>query len=138
MLKKYLPFIILLAAGVLLWYVKSNQRNHYPRRNTDDNITIPVNSNEGFSRHPDKIIYTKHARCRMDCRHIDESEITEVIENGKVNYNKIEEDGRGKTFPLEGMTHDKQWVRIVVAPTGNGLVIVTVIDLDKDWYCDCK
>ena len=74
----------------------------------------------------------------MDCRHIDESEIKEILENGKLNYSKIEEDARGKTYPLEGITHDKQHVRVVFAPKDNGLLVVTCIDLDTEWACDCK
>lgn len=137
MLKKYLPFILLLAAALFYWYVKSNQRKHFPSKDVE-NITVPANADEGFSRHPDKIIYSKHARCRMGCRHIDESEVKEIIENGNINYAKIEEDERGKTYPIEGLTHDKQYVRIVVAPKNNNLVVVTVIDLKNDWQCDCK
>ncbi|MFT3679279.1 MAG: DUF4258 domain-containing protein [Ferruginibacter sp.] len=138
MIKKYLPFIVLLAAALLFWYVKSNQRMHYPAHEGENNITVPAKTDEGFSRHPDKIIYSKHARCRMACRHIDESEVKEIIENGNVNYAKIEEDERCKTYPIEGTTHDKQYVRIVVAPKQNDLVIVTVIDLKNEWQCDCK
>ena len=74
----------------------------------------------------------------MDCRHIDETEVMEILQNGKLNYKKIEEDNRGKTYPLEGITHDKQNVRIVFAPKEDDLVVVTVIDLDKDWDCNCK
>ena len=46
----------------------------------------------------------------------DESEVSEIIQHGSINYNKIEEDARGKTYPIEGITHDKQHVRIVIAP----------------------
>jgi Domain of unknown function (DUF4258) len=137
MLRKYLPFIVLLAAALLYWYVKSNQRKHFPVRDIE-NITVPAKRDEGFSRHPGKIIYSKHAHCRMDCRHIDESEVKEIIESGNINYAKIEEDERGKTYPVEGKTHDGQYVRIVVAPKENNLVVVTVIDLKTEWQCDCK
>ncbi|UEG49820.1 DUF4258 domain-containing protein [Ferruginibacter lapsinanis] len=125
-----------MAAALLLFYVKKNQRGHYPTtQNTD--VKVPVN--EGFDRNFKDLIFTKHARCRMDCRHIDESEVVEVIKNGTINYEKIEKDDRGRTYPLEGITHDKQHVRVVVAPKeGNELVLVTVIDLDRDWACDCK
>lgn len=34
------------------------------------------------------LILTKHAKCRMDCRHITEQEIKEVINTGNVNYSK--------------------------------------------------
>jgi len=74
----------------------------------------------------------------MDCRHIDESEVQEILDNGILNNNKIEASDKGRSYPLEGITHDKQHVRIVFAPKQENLVVVTVIDLDKDWYCDCK
>ncbi|MGC4102575.1 DUF4258 domain-containing protein [Ferruginibacter sp.] len=146
MLKKYLPFIFLIAAAALLWYVKSHQRGKQPvLPDTNDHTTIPVqpvtndnNTTEPFNRHSGHLIYSKHARCRMDCRHIDESEVQEILDKGTINYNKIEESDKGKSYPLEGFTHDKQHVRIVFAPKQENLVVVTVIDLDKDWYCDCK
>ena len=63
----------------------------------------------------------------------------EILQSGNINFNKVENDARGKTYPLEGTTHDKQRVRIVFAPKPNGeMVVVTCIDLDTDWSCDCK
>ena len=69
---------------------------------------------------------------------IDASEVKEIIAKGVINHSRIEEDEQGKTYPLEGTTHDGQQVRIVVAPKDQELVIVTVIDLGKDWPCDCR
>lgn len=137
MTKKYLPLIVLLAAAFLLFYIKKNQRGTFPRNRPADK-TVPVNADEPFNRNIQKIIYSKHARCRMDCRHIDESEVKEILQNGKLNYDKIEEDDRGKTYPLEGVTHDKQKVRIVFAPKQDEIVVVTVIDLDTEWTCNCN
>ena len=74
----------------------------------------------------------------MDCRHIDRSEVKEILEKGVVNYDKIEESTQGKSYPLEGTTHDGQHVRIVFAPHENELVVVTVIDLDREWECNCN
>lgn len=150
MLKKYLPFIILIAAALLYWNIKKNQRGKYPvnptTEQTNKNITIPSvlppNENPGrdeaFNRRTSHLMYSKHARCRMQCRHIDESEVKEILENGQINYNKIESDARGKSYPLEGITHDKQHVRVVFAPKDDGLLVVTCIDLDTEWPCDCK
>ena len=135
--KKYLPFIVLLAAALLLYYVKKNQRGSFPRNPAAD-ISIPVVTDEGFDRKTHTIIYSKHARERMDCRHIDESEVMEILQNGQLNYKKIETASQGKKYPLEGITHDKQNVRIVFAPKQDALVVVTVIDLDKDWDCAVK
>ncbi len=143
MLKKYLPFIILLAAAFLLWYVKSHQRGPGTTGDSNEHIKIPAMppSNTGgndFNRNVSHIIYSKHARCRMICRHIDETEVKEILEKGSINYSKVEEDERGKTFPLEGITHDNQHVRIVFAPKQEVVEVVTCIDLDTDWPCDCR
>ena len=149
MLKKYLPFIVLICAAMLFWYVKSHQRGKYrdkPSQDQTDKIIVPAvlppsdnpNRDEGFNRRTSHIFYSKHARCRMECRHIDESEVKEILETGKVNYDKIESDARGKTYPLEGVTHDRQHVRIVFAPKDDGILVVTCIDLDTEWPCDCK
>lgn len=148
MIKKYLPFIFLIAAAGLLWYIKNHQRGKLPQHpGTEQHINVPAtvtNANTNtvddlpFNRHAGHLIYTKHARCRMECRHIDESEVQEILDNGKLNTNKIEESDKGKSYPLEGVTHDQQHVRIVFAPKRENIVVVTVIDLDRDWYCDCK
>ena len=147
MLKKYLPLIVLIAAAGLFVYVKMHQRGPTTKTvHADEQITVPAilppsdapNRVEGLNRRTSHIFYSKHARCRMDCRHIDESEIKEILENGKINYSKVEEDARGKTYPLEGITHDKQHVRVVFAPKDDGLLVVTCIDLDNEWACDCK
>ncbi|MEO7532289.1 MAG: DUF4258 domain-containing protein [Ferruginibacter sp.] len=135
--KKYLPYIVLIAAALLLWYIKKNQRGPLPYSPSTE-ITVPVKTDEPFNRNVEKIIYSKHARCRMDCRHIDESEVLEILQKGQLNAEKIESDERGKTFPLEGITHDKQHVRIVFAPKEEEVVVVTVIDLGKEWPCDCN
>jgi hypothetical protein len=93
----------------------------------------------GFDRRARKLIFTKHARCRMDCRHIDESEVQEILETGTVNDRKSEPAARpDPKYALEGKTHDGQQVRIIFAPSDRGMVVVTVIDLDTDWTCDCK
>ena len=92
-----------------------------------------------FDRSPSKIIYTKHARCRMACRHIDETEVREILARGRVNHEKSDPASRpDPKYALEGRTHDGQEVRIVFAAADNGMVVITVIDLQKEWSCNCK
>ncbi|MHA4846492.1 DUF4258 domain-containing protein [Flavitalea antarctica] len=114
----------------------------------DDRVTAPSGERRGrrdnkvepvFNRNLSKIVYSKHARCRMDCRRIDESEVLEIRGEGKINYAKSELDSnRDPKFALEGVTHDKQHVRIVFAQTSHAHVVVTCIDLDTDWACRCN
>ncbi|THU39388.1 DUF4258 domain-containing protein [Niastella caeni] len=105
-------------------------------RGSQDNVAT---ENDVIDRHPNKLIYTKHARCRMDCRHIDEAEVQEILQEGRINYRKSEPAGRpDPKYALEGTTHDGQQVRIIFAPAKRGMVVITVIDLGTDWSCNCK
>lgn len=97
------------------------------------------NRTEGFDRRAEKLIFTKHARCRMGCRHIDEAEVREILLHGRINQRKSEPAGRpDPKYALEGKTRDGQEVRIIFAPSDRGMVVITVIDLDTEWPCDCK
>lgn len=127
-MKKILPLLLCLAAALLLYWIKTNQRG--ASENGQNNAT-ELNRNET------SIKYSKHARCRMSCRHIDEQEVKDILKTGSINYAKIEEDEQGTSIPLEGITKDQQNVRIVFAPKKNKTVVVTVIDLDTDWPCNC-
>lgn len=131
-MKKLLPWLLFLAAAIFLYWIKSNQRGGPANRTTQSTEAISK-----LDRSQTNISYSKHARCRMDCRHIDETEVKEILEKGVINYNKVEEDEQGVTIPLEGVTRDGQKVRIVFAPKKNKTVVVTAIDLNKDWPCDC-
>ena len=136
MKNKSYSLLILVAALLLFFWVKKNQRGKQPGR-----ITVDAIKDDYFAlRSGNKtIIYSRHAKCRMDCRHIDESEVKEILATGEINYNKEETSEKGITYPLEGTTHDGQHVRIVFAPKEKEIVVVTVIDLNKDWPCgDCK
>ncbi len=142
MLRKYLPFILLIAAALLFYWVKTHQRGGQKTTRTTTESVTPALTSEDRSEEPfDRdaaLSYSKHARCRMDCRHVDEDEIREVIREGAINFAKIEETKKGRTYPLEGITRDRQRVRVVVAPHEDQLTVVTVIDLDKEWQCDCN
>jgi hypothetical protein len=134
-----LSIIVLIAAALLLFFVKQNQRGN--KTNIKDRVTVE-NATDAYTqlRGGNKTIsYSRHAKCRMECRHIDESEVKEILQTGEINHNKEQESEKGVTYPLEGKTHDGQHVRIVFAPHENNITVVTAIDLDTDWPCgDCK
>lgn len=121
--KKWFPLIVL-ALLVLLYFLRKPE--------------VETRSGTGNYRNTSHLIYTKHAKCRMECRHIDAAEVKEIIQDGKLNESK---SGQGKdndqTYALEGWSSDNQHVRVVVAPENDGLVVITVIDLGKEWACDC-
>lgn len=121
---------------MLFFWVKKNQRGD-SNKNNNSRVETGTGTYQKLNRNIKNIVYSKHARCRMDCRFIDESEVKEILQDGVLNEDKIEVSAKGKSYPLEGLTHDGQRVRIVFAPQGEKLVVVTVIDLEKDYKCDC-
>ena len=148
MIKKYLPLIILLLAAFSVWFIKSHQRGSLHATITDSIIfrnkqKAIVNSDS--AEDPDMIdpgastvIYSKHARCRMECRHISEKDVREVLNNGTLNTEKVEKTSKGVGYPLEETIHGRH-LRIVFARIGTDAVeVVTCIDLDTDWPCDCQ
>lgn len=134
--KKILPYLALGIAIILLIWVK--QRQGKPAR---ENIRVETNAiiEDDFNRNPQKLTYSKHAMCRMDCRFITDKEVREILATGVINRSKIQRSQKGISVPLEGKTSDGQKVRIVFAPKEKEeMVVVTVIDLEKEYACDCK
>ena len=105
----------------------------------NDGAVNIAQADDSFNRNLTPVIYTKHARCRMGCRNIDESEVMEILHHGKINYNKSDLNGKpDPKYALEGYTHDNQDVRIIFAPSKKGMVVITCIDVKEEWKCDCK
>ncbi len=142
-IKNAVRLIAILIVGGLILYGRflnkngNNSPSHYPTQEQSDDSENDVKSN--FDRHPATIHYSKHARCRMDCRHIDESEIEEILEKGEINYSKSELEASEckRRFALEGISHDRQHLRIIFAPCNNVVTVVTCIDLEHEWACFC-
>jgi Domain of unknown function (DUF4258) len=136
---KNISLFALLVAALILFFVKNNQKGS--KTNIRDRVTVE-NATDAYTqlRSGNKTIsYSRHAKCRMECRHIDESEVKEILQKGEINFAKEKESEKGVTYPLEGVTHDGQHVRIVFSPHENNVTVVTAIDLDTNWPCgDCK
>lgn len=93
---------------------------------------------ESFNRHPDKLYFTKHASCRMDCRHISREDIEEIMEKGVINYNKSKKYDRPcPTFAVQGTTDEGEHLRVIFAQCRNETKIVTCYNLDEDFTCNC-
>ena len=141
--KKYVPILLVVVLGIILFFVKRFQREpERKERETTRPITkepaASAGRNRGFDRNISYIEYTQHAKCRMGCRRISQSEVEEIMLNGKINYNKSNVNARPcPEYAVEGITHDDQRVRIVFAQCDYKTKVVTTIDLDTDWSCDC-
>jgi len=141
MLKKILPYLfIALLAIVAIWLRNRNGLNDEDKKRKKPESDKPVvNRNRGFDRRVSYLEYTRHAKCRMECRHITQKEVEEVVRNGEINYKKSDvNDMPCPTYALEGVTDDQQHVRIVFAQCDQKTKVVTCIDLDNEFACDCK
>ncbi len=134
-MQRYLRIAVLVLAVLSTVYVAK-----YVIGVNQQDIETAVQSDDfPLKRSGHQLILTKHARCRMECRQIEEREIHEILATG--TYNPAKSDPKGTPDPkyaLEGKTSDNQMVRVIFADAPNGLVVVTVIDLDTDWACSCN
>jgi len=97
-----------------------------------------IDRDRGFDRRISYLEYSNHAKCRMQCRKISKAEVEEIMKDGKINYNKSDlQNARCPRYALEGITRDDQKVRIVFAQCNEKTEVVTVIDLDTEWSCNC-
>jgi hypothetical protein len=93
---------------------------------------------ERFS--PNALAYSRHARCRMDCRDISEDLVEQVYREGSLNCGKSDpagaKDGNPR-YALEMEDGSRGRVRIIVGDDHNEHVIITVIRLDEKDNCSC-
>lgn len=139
--RKMLPLLLIAVLAVVLFFVKRCTANNTVKSTKNKDLkdqASKINRNRGFDRRVSYIEYTEHAKCRMQCRKISQSEVEEIMLGGKINYTKSDVNDRPcPTYALEGITHDKQRVRIVFAQCDFKTKVVTGIDLETDWECHC-
>ncbi|RYY89456.1 MAG: DUF4258 domain-containing protein [Chitinophagaceae bacterium] len=93
---------------------------------------------EALDRHPEKIYYTRHARCRMDCRHISEADIRSILERGVVNLGKSDRRDRPcPTLAVQGETGAGESIRVILAQCPDETRIITCYNLRREYECDC-
>ena len=139
-LAKSLPLIIVVLLAIILLAVRRCKDNNEPfeQKKAKHNASSNVNRDRGFDRRVSYLQYSNHAKCRMTCRHITQAEVKEIMQEGKINYSKSDlQNARCPRYAVEGITQDNQDVRIIFAQCNESTTVVTVIDLDKNWSCDC-
>lgn len=74
----------------------------------------------------------------MERRLIGREEIKEVLSEGKVNNSRSRRGNKGEyPYTQKEYSREDQHLRIEVAPQGDGLVVITCIDMDQDWSRNC-
>ncbi len=136
-MKKALPYIFLAVLVVIALLVKRCNQGG-PTTENPSRETVTVNRNRGLDRRVAYLEYTQHAKCRMECRHITQEEVKDILQTGQINYRKSEAQGRPcPTYALEGYSTGQQHLRIVFAQCDTKTKVVTCIDLDTEFECHC-
>ena len=83
--KKLLPFIFFLILAFLAIGIKrcnipetTSTTKQPPRNNTSKPAEIPA-ERKNFDRNISEIFFTKHAKCRMQCRRISQQEVKDIL-----------------------------------------------------------
>ena len=136
--KKAAPVILVFALVALVFIIRQYKDERGTNDNTKSKSTTKTNRERGFDRRTSYLEYSKHAKCRMECRRISQAEVEEIMQDGKINYNKSDlQNARCPRYAVEGITGDNQKTRIVFAQCNDKTTVVTVIDLYTEWSCDC-
>lgn len=138
----YILIAVLLAALIVVKLVGKKSGTDTTKPKTTTTTKDPastVNRDRGFDRRVSYLEYSEHAKCRMQCRKISQREVEEIMRDGKINYNKSDiQNARCPRYAVEGITSDNQRVRIVYAQCNEKTVVVTVIDLETNYECQCS
>lgn len=101
-------------------------------------LVLEPHKKEVFDRHPLHLVYTHHALCRMDCRHISKEDIAEIMERGIIFLNKSNMSDRPcPTYALQGFTNKNEDLRVIFAQCDSVTKVVTCYNLHKEFECHC-
>ena len=110
-MKKALPLILLIILAIAVFFLKrcngsSSSGSTKPGRGS---TSTGINRNSGLDRRVSYLQYSNHARCRMECRHITQTEVEETMREGEINYRKSDiRNGRCPRYAVEDQTKDGQ------------------------------
>ena len=143
-LRKAAPLILVALLAILLFAIRQFQSGQVTKpaartnKETRKKDGATPSRDNGFDRRISYLDYSNHAKCRMRCREVSESEVEQVMVQGKINYSKSDiQNTRCPRYAVEGITTDEQKLRIVFAQCNDKTTVVTVIDLDTEWTCHC-
>ena len=132
MKSKKTAFLILLIIGLAFLFLNKWKGL---QQQSDAQTTLRQKS---FDRRISTLEYTQHARCRMDCRNINQEDINDIMRQGEINYAKTDLDDKPcPTYALQGHTNDGQYLRVIFAQCETKTKVITCYDLEKDFECHC-
>lgn len=134
MMKKWAPVFLLLALAIAVFLLK---RNAPTTTDAGAGREKTATRDRGFARQISYLAYSRHARCRMDCRRISEADIKDIMRSGNINYRKSDLEKRCPVYAVEGYTNHNEHLRVVFAQCNEKTTVVTCYNLEQDFECYC-
>ncbi|HVG11685.1 MAG TPA: DUF4258 domain-containing protein [Flavisolibacter sp.] len=138
MFKKLAPFLFIILLAILVVVAKRVFVRDDASTTAHNRRVSSTGKQRGFARNVTNLEYTKHSLCRMDCRKVSREDIKLIMAEGTINYRKSDlQDKPCPTYALEGYTDDEEHLRVVFAQCNTITKVVTCINLDEEFACDC-
>jgi hypothetical protein len=135
--KKSWPLILIIALALVIVLVK---RFRTPAGGIDSRTgnTYKKSRDRGFDRAVSYLVYTNHAKCRMDCRHISQNDIKEIMRTGEINYRKSNVDETPcPVYAVQGYTTEHEHLRVIFGQCDQSTKVITCYNLDEEPECHC-
>ena len=125
--RRLIQSILLLALAVFILYrISSQGGNQGTLCRFSDRVDV------------DELVYVDHARCRMECRGVNQRTVEKVYRDGVVNCKKSSYKRGKPRYALEKRDERGDKIRVIVEDDEGQHVIITVIRLGKDDHCSCS
>ncbi|MGE5520069.1 MAG: DUF4258 domain-containing protein [Candidatus Dadabacteria bacterium] len=135
--KKTWPLVLLIVLALIVVIIK-RLRGPVVNHQTTNSTKYNKNRNRGFDRTISYLEYTNHARCRMDCRHISQKDIQEIMKTGEINYRKSEvNETPCPVYAVQGYTSSREHLRVIFGQCDYTTKVITCYNLDEDFECHC-
>ncbi|MGN6163550.1 MAG: DUF4258 domain-containing protein [Flavisolibacter sp.] len=138
-MKKLAPFLILVLLALLVIVIKKCKGEDIvaPKKSTASAKKVSKR-NHGFDRTLSYIEYTAHAKCRMQCRHISQQDIEDIMRSGDINYSKSDvNEAPCPVYAVQGYTRTNEHLRVIFGQCDYKTKVITCYNLDEDFECHC-
>ena len=137
-MKKLAPFLILILMAILVIVIKRCKGEPLITTSKKTNSTSIAKRDHGFDRTLSYIEYTAHAKCRMQCRHISQQDVEDIMRSGEINYSKSDvNEAPCPVYAVQGYTRTNEHLRVIFGQCDYKTKVITCYNLDEDFACHC-
>lgn len=126
--------------GILLLLFLQNFVNDEEPPLSSQQRTAPSGQDQESSAEEEKPIrFTKHGLCRFQCRKITHEDLDRVLSEGWINKQKSKPNSKPcPVYAYEGQSDLGERLRVVMAECEKERKVITVINRERTFNCECE